>query len=121
NVERVHEKPESLKDAILLSLNAHNGVDIDFISSLLELDRRSVIREGLDSELLFWNPEDKAGESFVTRDEFLSGNIVRKIELLEEFRKTDFATESELSQKDIDLHLERLHEVRPAFLKRELI
>ncbi|MEO7991488.1 MAG: N-6 DNA methylase, partial [Chryseolinea sp.] len=121
NVERVHEKPASLKDAILLSLNARNGVDIDFISLLLEQDKRSVIREGLDAELLFRNPEDKADGSYVTRDEFLSGNVVRKIELLEELDKTGLANETNLSQKDIDLHLERLHEVRPPFLKRELI
>jgi N12 class adenine-specific DNA methylase/adenine-specific DNA methylase len=121
NVERVHEKPQSLKDAILLSLNAHNGIDMNFISSLLERDKNSVIREGLDTELLFRDPQDKAGESYVTHDEFLSGNVVRKMELLEELGKSGFSRENSFSQSDVDLHLERLQEVRPAFLKRELI
>jgi N12 class adenine-specific DNA methylase/predicted RNA methylase len=121
NVERVHEKPQSLKDAILLSLNAHNGIDMKFISSLLERDMNSVMREGLDSELLFRDPEDKTGESYVTRDEFLSGNVVRKMELLEELGKSGLSREKSFLQSDVDHHLERLQEVRPAFLKRELI
>lgn len=121
NIERVHEKPQSLKDAILLSLNTHNGIDMNFISSLLERDKNSVIREGLDTELLFRDPEDKAGESYVTRDEFLSGNVVRKMELLEKLGKSGFPSENSFSQSDVDHHLERLQEVRPAFLKRELI
>ncbi len=121
NIERVHDRPASLKDAILLSLNARNAVDLDFISSLLEKDKRSVIQEGLDGELLFRNIEDKLNESYVTKDEFLSGNVVRKIELLEELQTSNRLENTNLSQKDIDLHLERLNEVRPTFLKRELI
>ena len=118
NVERTYERPATLKDAILLSLNARNGVDIDFIATILESDRRNVIREGLDTELLFRDVEDMVAEKYVTRDEFLSGNVVRKIELLEEIKSTG---DTSFTTTDIDRHLERLQEVRPPFLKRELI
>lgn len=118
NVEREYERPATLNDAILLSLNARNGIDIDFISSLLQTDKNKVIREGIDGELLFRDMEDKLAEKYVTKDEFLSGNVVRKIELLEDMRHSH---ESNFSASDLDLHLQHLHEVRPPFLKRELI
>ena len=121
NAERTYQRPETLKDAILLSLNARNGVDIDFIGSLLQKDKASVIREGLDTELLFRDAADTLSEKYVTKDEFLSGNVVRKIELLEGIRKANELENIGMNLKDIDRHLELLNEIRPIFLKRELI
>jgi predicted RNA methylase len=121
NVSKSYAKPESLKDAILLSLNAHNGIDIDFISDLLEKDKNMVIRDGLDQELIFRNLE--AARPYVSKDEFLSGNVVRKIEAFENLKESEqFAKQyPELLDRDIDALLERLKEVRPIHLKRELI
>lgn len=121
NVSKSFSKPESLKDAILLSLNAHNGIDVGFISNLLETDKASVIRDGLDQELMFRNFDN--GQPYLTKDEFLSGNVVRKIETLENLKGSEQLASQypELSEKDIDTHLERLKEVRPVHLKRELI
>jgi N12 class adenine-specific DNA methylase len=123
NVERSYAKPESLKDAILLSLNAHNAVDVDFISLLLQKKKQEVIREGFDQEILFRDIASDSKDKYVTKDEFLSGNIVRKIDAWEVLKNSDskIADYPELTDWDIDKHLERLKEVRPVYLKRELI
>ena len=121
NVERSYQRPETLNDAILLSLNARNGVDIEFISSLLQRDKDNVIREGLDTQLLFRDIEDSLQEHYVTKDEFLSGNVVRKIEILEGIRNAGEHDNVGMTPGDISVYLERLNEVRPTFLKRDLI
>ncbi|MBL7858178.1 MAG: hypothetical protein JNM57_10865 [Cyclobacteriaceae bacterium] len=118
NAPKQTEKPATLKDAMLLSLNAHNGINLPFVSTLLDRDTTSIIREGMNDELLFRDVEAKTEERYVTKDEFLSGNIVRKIALLEEMKQH---SDGGLSQHDIDNHLQKLEHVRPAFLKRELI
>ncbi|MBX2956168.1 MAG: DEAD/DEAH box helicase family protein [Cyclobacteriaceae bacterium] len=121
NVEKTFTKPESLKDAVLLSLNAHNGIQVEFISSLMQKSKDEIIREGFDQELLFRDIEGQANR-YVTKDEFLSGNIVQKIEAWEKLKDTYQRNQfPELTDKDIETHLERLKEVQPVFLKRELI
>ena len=121
NVQKTFSKPESLKDAVLLSLNAHNGVNVEFISSLMQKSKDDIIREGFDQELLFRNIESQTNP-YITKDEFLSGNIVQKIEVWEKIKDSERRNAfPELTDKDIDTHLERLKEVRPVFLKRELI
>lgn len=121
NVERTYQRPVSLNDAILLSLNARNGVDIQFMSSLLQWDKEKIIREGLESQLLFRDATDALSERYVTKDEFLSGNVVRKIELLEGIRNNNDRGPTDMAPADIALHLEKLNEVRPTLLKRDLI
>src|SRR5690606_14020870 len=121
NVEKTFAKPESLKDAVLLSLNAHNGIHVEFIASLMQKSKEEIIREGFDQELLFRDIESQANR-YVTKDEFLSGNIVQKIEAWENLKDTGQRNQfPELTDKDIETHLERLKEVQPVFLKRELI
>jgi N12 class adenine-specific DNA methylase len=121
NVEKTFAKPESLKDAVLLSLNAHNGIQVEFIASLMQKSKEEIIREGFDQELLFRDIESQANR-YVTKDEFLSGNIVQKIEAWENLKDTGQRNQfPELTDKDIETHLERLKEVQPVFLKRELI
>ena len=121
NVEKTFAKPESLKDAVLLSLNAHNGIQVEFIASLMQKSKEEIIREGFDQELFFRDIENQANR-YVTKDEFLSGNIVQKIEAWEKLKDTDQRNQfPELTDKDIGTHLERLKEVQPVFLKRELI
>lgn len=121
NIEKTFAKPESLKDAVLLSLNAHNGIQVEFIAALMQKSKDEIIREGFDQELLFRDIEGQANR-YVTKDEFLSGNIVQKIEAWEKLKYTGQRNQfPELTDKDIETHLERLKEVQPVFLKRELI
>ena len=115
-------RPESLKDALLMSLNAHNGVNIEYIAARMMKNRDEVVREGLKEELIFRNLDSKV-EPFVTKDKFLSGNIVQKLSAFERLRQnTEERNHTpELSDPDIERHLDRLREVQPVFLKRELI
>lgn len=119
NVERVYEKLDSLQDAVLLSLNATNRVDLDFIAEMTSSDPKNVLVHGLEQELLFAQ-FDETGKNFswVPKDEFQSGNIVQKIELLAENRQRlpDLFTE-----RHYQVHMDRLNEVRPEVLSRELI
>ena len=123
NVAPSYSKPESLKDAVLLSLNAHNGIDIDFLALVLQKEKQEIIPEGFEQEMFFRDLESKAKDKYVPKDEFLSGNIIKKIEAWEQLKISDTASQDfpELTEKDIDTHLERLKEVRPVYLKRELI
>ncbi len=119
-VEKSYAKPESLKDAILLSLNAHNRVEIDFISMLLERDRKELIREGLNQELLF-RDLTSSKEMYVTKDEFLSGNVVSKIKAWENLKTNNHQSLADITEEDMETHLQQLKQVRPVYLKKELI
>ncbi len=119
-LEKSYSKPESLKDAILLSLNAHNRVEIDFMAMLLERDRTELIRDGLDQRILF-RDLNSSNESYVPKDEFLSGNVVSKIEAWEKLKTLNQPRPPDLMEEDIDTHLQYLKEVRPVYLKKELI
>jgi len=123
NVAKIYAKPESLKDGVLLSLNAHNAVNIDFISSIMQKHPDEIVRTGLDQQIFFQDIEMKSPAKYVTKDEFLSGNVIRKIEAWEDLQRSrNSRTEfSALTDTDVENHLERLKEVRPVFLKRELI
>jgi N12 class adenine-specific DNA methylase len=115
-------RPESLKDALLMSLNAHNGVNIGYMASVMMKDKEEVIREGLNEELIFGNLESKT-EPFVTKDKFLSGNIVQKLTTYERLQQNpkEQSKYPDLTDQDIERHIERLREAQPVFLKRELI
>lgn len=115
-------KPESLKDALLMSLNAHNGVNIEYMASLMIKDKAEVVREGLDQELIFRTLTNQQ-EPYVTKDKFLSGNIVEKLSSFERLQKQpeERSKFTDLTDEDIERHIERLRAVQPVFLKRELI
>lgn len=118
-VKQQYARPESLRDAILLSLNAHNKIDIDFVADVMQEDRNTIIRQGLNQELFFHNLHHPQ-EPFITKDKFLSGDVVARIEAWEQQLQHRVPTET-CTLEDIENHLTRLREVRPVFLKRELI
>jgi N12 class adenine-specific DNA methylase len=110
----------SLKDAILLSLNVCNKADLDFIAQSMGQDKQTLMRQALDEQLLFW--EITTGQ-VVPKDQFLSGNIVKKLEAWEAVQETDQTIPQVpgWTSKDTAMHLEELRKVRPLYLKRELI
>lgn len=119
NVERAYEKLDSLQDAVLLSLNANNKIDTHFIADMMEKPEAEIIRQGLDQQLLFLDFSSNGKEyRFVPKDEFLSGNIVRKLEYFEQNNKNfpDGFTSDHYND-----HLAKLNEVRPLYLTRDLI
>ncbi len=122
NKEVTVTQPESLKDALLMSLNAHNSVNVEYMAALMMKSRAEVVREGLDEELIFKNIDSNA-ESFVTKDKFLSGNIVHKMTAYEQMQAYTEERNRfpDLTDQDVERHIVKLREVQPVFLKRELI
>jgi len=119
NVERVFEKTESVQDAVLLSLNSTNKIDTGFIADLMEKPERDIIKQGLAQQVMFLDfTADGKGYRFVPKDEFLSGNIVRKLEWFED-NSRNFP--DGFNQDHYTHHLALLNEIRPPYLTRELI
>lgn len=73
------ESATSADDALQIALSETGAVDLDRIASLLKVDVAEVaaqLHEDRDSPLIFRDPET---ERWVTRDEYLSGPVVRKL------------------------------------------
>jgi len=117
NVAKNYDNINKLSDAILLSLNAKNCIDIKFIAELTDKYENEIIEEGLSSELFFVEFGKFNDYNFVPKDEFVSGNIVEKIENFEGLKNNPIW----LSKEHFDKHYSLLLSVRPPYLKRELI
>ena len=68
---------DSIEDALLISLNTKAEVDIDYIAKLVDKDNDTVIDE-LYGKIFY----DYKNGKYVTEDEYLSGDILKKIEAL---------------------------------------
>lgn len=73
-------KAESVEEALLISLNTKAEVDLDYISSLVSKSEDEVI-DDLYGKIYF----DPQLDKYVPEDEYLSGNILNKMEALEHF------------------------------------
>jgi len=74
-------KPEERKtkdpaDAVAYSINELGRIDIDRIAQIMEVDRDTATKQLIDKEVAFLAP---SGE-LISADEYLSGNVVRKLE-----------------------------------------
>ena len=69
------QRVESALDGLLVSLNERGKVDIEYISQLYEQPPEAVVEE-LGGRIFF----DPAQETYVTAEEYLSGNVRRKLE-----------------------------------------
>ncbi len=69
------QRVESALDGLLVSLNERGKVDIEYISQLYEQPPERVVVE-LGGRIFF----DPAQETYVTAEEYLSGNVRRKLE-----------------------------------------
>ena len=80
---------ESAADGLILSLNTLGRVDIEYIAEITGLEMKRVISELRGS--IFQNP-DTWGECFYkgweTREEYLSGNLIRKWRAAKEANRT---------------------------------
>jgi N12 class adenine-specific DNA methylase len=72
-------------DALSASLNDTAGVDLDHIAQSLNLDSHDAVVEALGN-LVFQNPN---GRKWETADEYLSGNVVKKLEDARVLAETD--------------------------------
>ena len=73
---------EDLSDGILYSLNAVGKLDLELIASVTGKTIEQVTTEGIKTNMIFFQPNDKLEVNPVTRDEFFSGDIFEKIDLL---------------------------------------
>ncbi|MHB8841733.1 MAG: ADP-ribosyltransferase-containing protein, partial [Candidatus Aquicultor sp.] len=82
-----NERPKvakDAKDALLISLNELNEVNIPRIAELLNSDEKSVINELKKESLIY-----KFHEEYLTADDYLSGDVVSKLEEAKELAKTN--------------------------------
>lgn len=108
----VAKTPEklSLEDAIYFSMNKYNGIDAKVLAEMTGEAKESIIKDGLERQLLFLNPE---GERVVLapRFLFLSGIIYEKINF---YRKNDFGPyQSYVDKNYIDRSILALEDIRP--------
>ncbi|MBE9062884.1 DEAD/DEAH box helicase family protein [cf. Phormidesmis sp. LEGE 11477] len=72
---------ESAKEGLLFSLNEFGKVNISYIAELTSQSRLEVIRDLQKEQLIFKDPIIKEWQ---TSDEYLSGNVKRKLEVAQE-------------------------------------
>lgn len=74
---RAITRVDNPSDALSLSLDQTGEVDLDYIARLLNTDPDSARRELADSIYLI--PNDEAQDTYVTREEYLSGDVRLKL------------------------------------------
>lgn len=87
---------DTTEDALLISLGEYGRIDMEYISDLVNKSQRDIINELEGKGLIFDDPKD----GYVTREEYLSGNVKEKLKLA-----TNPRNRYELEQvipKDID-------------------
>ncbi|SNZ01437.1 SNF2-related protein [Flagellimonas pacifica] len=100
----------SLEDAIYYSLNRYNRIDLGSLKENTGKLPEEIIKESLDRQLLFLNPEEKGWE-LSPKFLFLSGTIYEK---LNAYRKNDFGQYQPYVDKSyIDKSMLSLEKVRP--------
>jgi N12 class adenine-specific DNA methylase len=114
------KQPKNLDEAILVSLNAFNKIDLAFIGTALKLDPEEILITGIKEDKLYLEPSLQKGKITLTPvpvDAFVSGNIGDKLEMLN-VHGIDFPLPVE---EYLPLHVERLKTVLPPHLPVELI
>jgi N12 class adenine-specific DNA methylase len=103
-------KKLSLADAIYYSLNKYNRIDVDSLILQTGAVEEELLKEGLDSQLLFLNPTQQGWE-LAPKFLFLSGTIYAKVNA---YRKNDFGTfQSYVDKSYIDRSVMALERVKP--------
>ncbi len=90
NVDRVPAHVDTALEALHLSINLKQTVDLDYISQLCGKDKDAVISEL--GEHIYCNPAKNTGgrySGWETAEEYLSGHVRTKLALAQEAAKTD--------------------------------
>lgn len=90
NVDRVPAHVDTALEALHLSINLKQTVDLDYISQLCGKDKDAVISEL--GEHIYCNPAKNTGgrySGWETAEEYLSGHVRSKLALAQEAAKTD--------------------------------
>lgn len=89
---------ENVEDAVRLSVTYRNGVDLEYVSSLLNITKDDAKAKLLESELAY---EDPATGIIESKEAYLSGNVREKLKIAE--------------LRGFDKNVEALKKVLPAF------
>ena len=77
---------DTASDALIYSMREKGRVDVDFMAMLTGKETKSIIDELVGR--IFWNPESTQWE---TADEYLSGEVVHKLRVVQKLRRPDLA------------------------------
>lgn len=116
------DKVNTKEEALILSMAQKGKIDFEYMKSLTNESKEEIIK-GLEGQIfLDINEFNKAEFNFnyVTRDEYLSGNIRKKIEIIDEY--LDYLKYSEYSNLQnkkslFEYQKSKLLEVNPKHLK----
>ena len=101
------EKADSPSDALALSLSNTGAVDVDYMAQLTGQKADDIVKS-----LKGYIYKDPATDSYVTADDYLSGNVREKLEIAELAAKTDSSMRE---------NVEALEKVQPVDLQPEEI
>ncbi|MEP2668860.1 MAG: N-6 DNA methylase [Cyclobacteriaceae bacterium] len=118
--KEVLDTVNNLNDAVLYSLNAVGMVDTVLMASLLKKTPEEIITEGLQSKRIFLAPElinEQINWVPVTSEEYLSGNVVEKLKLLNQ----NLNSYPDQNKEQLQVQLDALVDVQPAIVPFELM
>lgn len=83
------------KEAYAISLDQCGSIDIDYMTKLSGMDKESLIKELESEDIIFRLPniEEPEEETYVSADEYLSGNVRNKLSVAKLMAKSDPAFE----------------------------
>jgi len=85
----VHQTPsftESAKDGLLYSLDKYGRLDLSYVCQLTQQSAETVIQQLVTEDLIFYDPSQ---ELWFTSEEYLSGDVVEKLEIAQTASETD--------------------------------
>lgn len=102
----VHANAETESDALAVSMNTRGRVDLDYMSELLGNKDKSEIVKNLEGEIFLVPNIDE--EIYQTKEEYLSGDVVKKLE------EAKYAVDSGDARFENNVNVNALIGVQPA-------
>jgi N12 class adenine-specific DNA methylase len=84
--ESVIVHADTASDALIYSMREKGCVDVEYMAELTGKNVKSIIDELVGR--IFWNPESSRWE---TADEYLSGEVVHKLKIVQKLKRPDLA------------------------------
>ena len=117
------ESTKTIQEAVNVSRNERGSIDVALVAKSLKVEPEEATQQMLDSGLAFAVPVDYenpeiGGETLVGREEFLSGNLGLKIDVLEEMLAREEFDDPEIKERYIRA-LDSLKEALPKPIPKE--
>lgn len=121
NAPKDHSKATTLQEALLVSLNEKNGINLSLIAGLLGQGEDRVLQQGITEGLFFRNLSVENENSLLTRDQFISGKVVDRLEQWQALKEQEDHGDALYEESEIENNIKLLREVQPAYLAIDLI